>query len=109
MDKGRINMHNKQFSDLAIGNVFRMNGNIYVKQSTRTAWLVEYSRWFYFGKREIVELLLDNRFTFQTIGKHPFDVHSAYFCGEFIASEQSQLDAINKAIAYNVERMKAYK
>lgn len=102
-------MHNKQFHELAVGNVFRMNGNIYLKQSSRTAWLVEYSRWFYFGKRENVELLLDNRFTFQTIGKHPFDVHSVYFCGEFITSEQTQLDAINKAITFNVERMKAYK
>lgn len=101
-------MYNKQFHELAVGNVFRMNGNIYVKQSSRTAWLVEYSRRFYFGKCENVELLLDNRFTFQTIGKHPFDVHSVYFCGEFIASEQTQLDAINKAIAYNEERMKVY-
>ena len=102
-------MYNKQFHELAFGNVFRVNGNIYIKQSSRTACLVEYSRWFYFGKRENVELLLDNRFTFQTIGKHPFDVHSVYFCGEFIASEQTRLDAINNAIAFNVERMKAYK
>jgi len=102
-------MYNKQFHELTIGNVFRMNGNIYVKESTRTVWLVEYNRWGYIGKRESVELLLDNRFTFQTIGKHPFDVHSVYFCGEFIASEQTQIEAINKAIAFNVERMKEYK
>lgn len=102
-------MQNKQFQELATGNVFRINGNIYVKQSSRTAWLVEYSRWFYFGKRENVELLLDNRFTFKQIGNHPFDVHSVYFCGEFIASEQTRLDAINKAIAFNVERMKEHK
>lgn len=101
-------MNNKQFQQLAIGNVFRMNCNIYVKESSRTAYLVGYNRWGWIGKNQSVELLLDNRFTFQTIGKHPFDVHSAYFCGEFIASEQSRLDAINKAIAFNVERMKAH-
>lgn len=99
-------MHNKQFHELAVGNVFRMNGNIYVKQSSRTAWLVEYSRWFYFGKRENVELLLDGRFSFTPLFEGRFQV---YFCNEYVTTGIDKLDAISKAIAYNVERMKEHK
>lgn len=99
-------MYNKQFNELAVGNVFRLNGNIYVKQSSRTAWLVEYNRWFYFGKRENVELLLDGRFSFTPLVHGKYQV---YFCNEYIATGIDKLDAINKAIAFDNERMKAYR
>jgi hypothetical protein len=46
------------FSELTIGDQFMVNGNVYLKVSTRTAKIVkpaEYNnRWFYFGKNDKV-------------------------------------------------------
>lgn len=108
-------MHNKQFHELAIGNVFRVNGNIYIKQSSRTGWRVtpsdrnaytgNWADYKYFKNKESVELLLDNRFSFTSVFIGQYQV---YFCGEYVATGIDKLDAINKAIAFNVERMKAY-
>jgi len=48
------------FEDVKTGAEFEKGGNLWVKQSTRTARIikpVEYSnRWFYFGKREKVNI-----------------------------------------------------
>ena len=50
---------NKQirFSDVPLYAEFYLNGNTYVKQSTRTGWLVQYARVFYFSQKEIVLVL----------------------------------------------------
>tara|TARA_R110000823_G_scaffold297003_1_gene417018 strand:+ start:50 stop:229 length:180 start_codon:yes stop_codon:yes gene_type:complete len=51
------------FNDLSIGAVFKFNGSVWEKKSTRTAWLLERRHsssealsicgtWFYFGKAE---------------------------------------------------------
>jgi hypothetical protein len=44
------------FKDLAVGSTFTFNGNLCVKQSTRTGKLiaVEGQPWFYFGMSDIV-------------------------------------------------------
>ena len=48
------------YLDWVKGLEFEKNGNLWVKQSTRTARIikpVEYSsRWFYFGKREKINI-----------------------------------------------------
>tara|TARA_R110000796_G_scaffold77619_1_gene173507 strand:- start:213 stop:395 length:183 start_codon:yes stop_codon:yes gene_type:complete len=48
------------FEDVKTGSEFEKGGNLWVKQSTRTARIikpVEYSsRWFYFGKREKINI-----------------------------------------------------
>jgi len=53
------------FNQVPVGSVFRCNGNLCVKKSTRTAWLlfgaedtpfsapVTEGSWFYFGQQEI--------------------------------------------------------
>jgi len=40
------------FSRLPVGTVFARNGNRWIKKSTRTAFLPEYDRWFYFGQAD---------------------------------------------------------
>ena len=42
------------FVDIRIGGLFHLNGNDYVKQSTRTARMLSNGRIFYFGKTEHV-------------------------------------------------------
>jgi len=48
------------FEDVKTGAEFERNGNLWVKQSTRTAKIikpVEYSNvWFYFSKREKINI-----------------------------------------------------
>lgn len=44
----------RMFSELAIKRLFRLNGNDYIKQSTRTARMLSNGRIFYIGQREIV-------------------------------------------------------
>ena len=48
------------FEDVEAGSEFEMGGNLWVKQSTRTARIVkpvEYSgRWFYFSKRDKINI-----------------------------------------------------
>lgn len=43
------------FQSLPIGHRFTSNGNLWVKQSTRTAILPEFGRVYYFGKSEQVQ------------------------------------------------------
>ena len=43
-----------RFEDIAVGTRFDYNGNAWIKQSTRTAYLIEFNRWFYFGASDIV-------------------------------------------------------
>ena len=42
------------FVDIRIGGLFHLNGNDYVKQSTRTARMLSNGSIFYFGKTEYV-------------------------------------------------------
>lgn len=44
------------FVDVPIGANFTCNGNLYTKQSTRGALLIEYKRVFCFGNTEYVTL-----------------------------------------------------
>lgn len=41
------------FEDLPIGTIYHSNGNTWRKRSTRTADLIGYNRWFYWGKKEL--------------------------------------------------------
>lgn len=45
------------FKELRIGRMFHLNGNDYVKQSTRTARMLNNGRTFYIGQNEIVTLV----------------------------------------------------
>ena len=44
----------EEFESFRIGRLFHFNGNDYVKQSTRTARMLNNGRIFYFGKKEII-------------------------------------------------------
>lgn len=44
----------RMFSELTIKRLFRLNGNDYIKQSSRTARMLSNGRIFYIGQREIV-------------------------------------------------------
>ena len=44
------------FNELAVGDTFYSNGALWIKQSSRTAKIVDYIGWaFYFGLNERVE------------------------------------------------------
>lgn len=45
------------FSAVTSGAAFAYNGNVWVKRSTRTAYLPMYRRVFYFGMSDIVRLI----------------------------------------------------
>ena len=45
-----MNLTGLDFVDIRIGGLFHLNGNDYVKQSTRTARMLSNGRIFYFGK-----------------------------------------------------------
>ena len=45
------------FSELRVGQLFHLNGNDYVKQSTRTARMLTNGRVFYVGQNEPVHLI----------------------------------------------------
>lgn len=42
------------FADLRIGRLFHLNGNDYIKQSTRTAKMLSNGRTFYIGQAEYI-------------------------------------------------------
>jgi hypothetical protein len=44
----------KCFTQVRIGQLFHVHGNLYRKKSTRTAVLLSYGRVFYFSKNEVV-------------------------------------------------------
>lgn len=51
-------MYNRwDFSELRIGRLFHLNGNDYIKQSTRTARMLSNGRVFYIGKAEAVHAI----------------------------------------------------
>ena len=43
-----------EFGEFRIGRMFHLNGNDFVKQSTRTARMLSNGRVFYIGKKEVV-------------------------------------------------------
>lgn len=47
-------MYSLEFAEIRIGRLFHLNGNDYLKQSTRTARMLSNGRVFYFGQREVV-------------------------------------------------------
>jgi hypothetical protein len=44
----------RMFWELAVKRMFRLNGNDYIKQSTRTARMLSNGRVFYIGQKEVV-------------------------------------------------------
>ena len=44
----------KEFAEMRIGRLFHLNGNDYIKMSTRTAKMLSNGRTFYVGKNEVV-------------------------------------------------------
>jgi hypothetical protein len=47
-------MYSLEFQEVRVGRMFHMNGNDYVKQSSRTARMLANGRVFYFGQKEVV-------------------------------------------------------
>jgi hypothetical protein len=47
-------MYSIEFAELPRGRMFRMNGNDYIKQSTRTARMLSNGRVFYIAQIDIV-------------------------------------------------------
>jgi hypothetical protein len=47
----------RMFWELAVKRMFRLNGNDYVKQSTRTARMLSNGRVFYISQKEVVHLI----------------------------------------------------
>lgn len=46
-----------EFAEVRIGRMFHVNGNDYVKQSSRTARMLSNGRAFYFGQKEVVHIV----------------------------------------------------
>lgn len=44
----------REFAEMRIGRMFHLNGNDYIKQSTRTARMLSNGRVFYIGQKEVV-------------------------------------------------------
>lgn len=49
------------FNELPLGTEFHLNGNRYIKKSSKTGFLTEYSRIFYFKQKELVIVGLHSR------------------------------------------------
>ena len=47
-------MYSKEFDEIQVGRLFRINGNDYIKQSTRTARMLSNDRVFYFKQYDVV-------------------------------------------------------
>ena len=47
----------RDFAELRVGRMFHLNGNDYIKQSTRTARMLSNGRVFYIGQKEVVHLV----------------------------------------------------
>jgi hypothetical protein len=48
---------NTIFASIPVGSRFECNGNVCIKQSTRTAVLEQFGRVFYFGMKDRVRIL----------------------------------------------------
>jgi hypothetical protein len=46
----------REFQEIGVGKLFHVNGNDYMKQSSRTAKMLRNGRVFYFRKTEIVHI-----------------------------------------------------
>jgi len=44
----------KTFKEITIGDKFYFAGGIWIKKSSRTAWIANKTQFFYFGKNEEV-------------------------------------------------------
>lgn len=47
-------MYRLEFNEVQIGRMFRLNGNDFIKQSTRTALMLMNGRVFYIRQKEVV-------------------------------------------------------
>lgn len=47
-------MYSLEFNQVRVGRMFSLNGNDYIKQSTRTARMLSNGRVFYIGQKEVV-------------------------------------------------------
>jgi len=47
----------REFQEIGVGKLFHVNGNDYMKQSSRTAKMLRNGRVFYFRKTEIVHII----------------------------------------------------
>ena len=47
-------MYSLEFNELRVKRLFRLNGEDYVKNSTRTARMLSNGRIFYIGQRDVV-------------------------------------------------------
>jgi len=47
-------MYSLEFQEVRVGRMFHVNGNDYVKSSSRTARMLSNGRIFYFGQKEVV-------------------------------------------------------
>lgn len=50
-------MMNTIFCAIPVGTRFECNGNAYIKKSSRTAYLIEFDRTFYFSNRERIRIM----------------------------------------------------
>ena len=48
---------NTIFCAIPVGTRFEFNGNAYIKRSTRTAFLIEFDRVFYFSIRDNIRIM----------------------------------------------------
>jgi hypothetical protein len=48
------NMYSREFSDIRVGRLFHVDGNDYIKQSSRTARMLANGRVFYFRQDDVV-------------------------------------------------------
>lgn len=47
-------MFSRTFEEILLGRMFHLNGNDYIKQSSRTARMLSNGRTFYFRKKDLV-------------------------------------------------------
>jgi len=47
-------MYSREFSDIRVGRLFHVDGNDYIKQSSRTAKMLANGRVFYFRQDDVV-------------------------------------------------------
>jgi len=60
-----------KFKELKIGSNFEYGGNLWIKKSSRTAWLIRANRLFYMGQNDIckLEINVSNKYEFNHNGE----------------------------------------
>jgi len=85
------------FKELHIGAIFTNNGNDYIKKTSRTAYLIQYNKVFYFKANEVVfnagkySSLYDGRYTVRLEGNgNVTPVYVTRFCGEYLGDSETK-------------------